>query len=274
MSRNLPPEFNWLDQVNQNIKKRKSPNQETDEERHKDKKPPKFVGQSSKFKHELAERGATVTHKDSDPKAVAQLRTPGKPKDVVRPTAVAGSSGRKLFDDKKPPAPVEEEKPPVPRPKTPPVPTGEEVYKAFDEGSPKRTIPKGAQSVAPVSRISRQISFEENEDGSINIIIGGYSIRDEAAFRSEGEDIFDFFDSIVAGEEQTALENKIRLEKERLLRLEEERGARNFDDFIEQQQEKLAERALEEAIEQFGLDTTEPLPTNKKQLRGPASLRF
>ena len=76
----------FLKRINNNKKKRKSPT-ETNEDKHKDKKPvAEFVGKSSEFKRELAERGATVTHQNSEP-AVAQLRTPGKSKDAVRPRA-------------------------------------------------------------------------------------------------------------------------------------------------------------------------------------------
>ena len=258
-----PHDF-FLNEINNNKKKRKSPTQETNEDKHKDKKPvAEFVGKSSEFKRELAERGATVTHQNSEPKAVAQLRTPGKSKDAVRPRAEKAASGRTLFDDKKPPAPVEETKPPSPRPKTPPppVPSGPEVYNAFFEGSPKRTIPKGAQSVGPSEppKISRKISYDI-KDGAVRVIIDGYTIGDEQAFEEDAEDIFAFLDNIVAGEEE--------------LRRENQRLAENFDDFIKQQQNKIDEAELEEAIKEFGIDPKEPLPSNKQQLRTPVTLRF
>lgn len=259
-----PHDF-FLKELDKNKKKRKSPTQETNEDKHKDKKPvSEFVGKSSEFKRELAERGATVTHQNSEPKAVAQLKTPGK-KDAVRPRAEMATSGRTLFDDddKKPPAPVEETKPPAPRPKTPPVPSGKEVYNAFYEGSPKRTIPEGAQSVAPLEppKISRKISYKLNEeDGTVSVVIDGYTIGDEQAFESDAEDIFAFLDSIVAGEEELRRVNR--------------RRAENFDDFIKQQQDKIDEAALEEAIKEFGIDPKEPLPPNKQELKTPVTLRF
>lgn len=258
-----PHDF-FLNEIENNKKKRKSPTQETNEDKHKDKKPvSEFVGKSSEFKRELAERGATVTHQNSEPKAVAQLRTPGKPKDAVRPTAEKATSGRTLFDDdKKPPAPVEETKPPAPRPKTPPVPSGPEVYNAFYEGSPKRTIPKGARSVAPLEppKISRKISYNVNDDGTVSVIIDGYDVNDGQAFEDDAEDIFAFLDNIVTGEEQ--------------LRRENERRTENFDDFIKQQQEKIDEKELEEAIAEFGIDPKEPLPSNKQSLKKNMALRF
>ena len=197
-----PHDF-FLNEINNNKKKRKSPTQETNEDKHKDKKPvSEFVGESSQFERELAERGATITHENSEPKAVAQLRTPGKPKDAVRPTAEKATSGRTLFDDKKPPASVEETKSPAPRPRTPPVPSGPEVYNAFYEGSPKRTIPEGARSVAPLEppKISRKISYNVKGDGTVSIVIDGYVVNDGKAFEDDAEDIIAFLDNIVAGE--------------------------------------------------------------------------
>lgn len=248
-----PHEF-FLNQIESNKKKRKSPTQETTEDKHEDKKPvANFVGKSSEFKRELAARGATVTHQDSKPQPVANLRTPGKPKDAVRPIVEKATSGRKLFDDKKPAAQ---------RPKTPPVPSGKEVYNAFYEGSPRRTIPEGAQSVTPSEppKISRKISYNINDDGTLSVVIDGYTVSDEKFFEEEEEDIFDFLDGIVAGEERTRKEN--------------ERVAENFDDFIRQQQDAMDERYLEEAINSFGIDPKEPLPPNEQQLKTPVSLRF